>query len=205
MHRGSSTVSKGNRSAVLAILRFPLHFLSHAAPIIAPYSGVSPRLVPERLGMQDKLSSLTRRTDRSCWYLNQAFSSTLERGTGMNPAKFIPPRPIRILDRERLLDRLIEWEDRKLVVIHAQAGQGKTTLAAAYGRTLASPPVWYTMDPEDDDPGLLPLVPGPRAAARLSRERPFRPPAPSRPAVPELCAAAGAWSGQLLSACPGHA
>ena len=70
----------------------------------------------------------------------------------MNPAKFTAPRPVRILDRERLLDRLMQWEDKKLVVIHAQAGQGKTTLAAAYSRSLATPSVWYTMDPEDDDP-----------------------------------------------------
>ena len=73
----------------------------------------------------------------------------------MKPAKFTVPAPVRILDRDRLLDRLARWEDKKLVVIHAQAGQGKTTVAAAHVRSLASPVVWYTMDPEDDDPGYF--------------------------------------------------
>ncbi len=73
----------------------------------------------------------------------------------MDPAKFLPPRPTRILERDRLLDRLSRWEDRKLIVIHGQAGQGKTMLAAAYCRSLASPVVWYTMDREDCDPAYF--------------------------------------------------
>ncbi len=70
----------------------------------------------------------------------------------MNLIKFIPPKPAHVLNRERLTSKLLEWEDKKLVIIHAQAGQGKSTLAAGYVRTLTSPAVWYTIDHEDDNP-----------------------------------------------------
>ena len=71
---------------------------------------------------------------------------------GMNITKNLPPQPNHTLDRERLLDRLISWEDKKLVIIHGQAGQGKSTLAARYAGELSTPFVWYNMDREDDDP-----------------------------------------------------
>ena len=48
----------------------------------------------------------------------------------MNLTKFLPPKPAHVLDRERLTSKLLAWEDKKLVIIHAQAGQGKSTLAA---------------------------------------------------------------------------
>ena len=73
----------------------------------------------------------------------------------MNLTKLIPPKPAHVLDRERLTGKLLEWEDKKLVIIHAQAGQGKSTLAAGYVQSLKSPSVWYTMDQEDDDPAVF--------------------------------------------------
>lgn len=73
----------------------------------------------------------------------------------MNPAKMLPPRPARVLERSRLVDRLAAWEDKKLVIIHGQAGQGKSTLASSYLRTLKRPSVWYNMDREDDDPAVF--------------------------------------------------
>ena len=73
----------------------------------------------------------------------------------MNAAKVLPPRPVHILERERLINRLLMWEDKKLVIVHAQAGQGKSTLAAGYVQSLAVPCVWYNMDQEDDNPDLF--------------------------------------------------
>lgn len=73
----------------------------------------------------------------------------------MNLSKTIPPRPARVLERERLVNRLREWEDKKLVIIHAQAGQGKSTLAAGYAASLPGPSVWYNMDRDDDNPALF--------------------------------------------------
>ncbi len=68
------------------------------------------------------------------------------RSIGMHAAKFLPPRPVPILHRDRLANRLLLWEDKKLVLIQAQAGQGKSTLAAAYARALTTPFVWYNLD-----------------------------------------------------------
>ncbi len=73
----------------------------------------------------------------------------------MNLTKFLPPKPAHILERERLTNKLLEWEDKKLVIIHAQAGQGKSTLAAGYVQSLTSSSVWYTMDQEDDNPAVF--------------------------------------------------
>jgi len=73
----------------------------------------------------------------------------------MNPTSTIPAAPLHILDRDRLMNRLLSWEDRKLVIIHGQAGQGKTTLAASYVRTLACPSLWHTMGPAEIDPYLF--------------------------------------------------
>ncbi len=73
----------------------------------------------------------------------------------MNLTKILPPRPVNILERERLVNRLRAWEDKKLVIIHGQAGQGKSTLAAGYVGTLTSPSVWYNMDLEDDNPAVF--------------------------------------------------
>jgi LuxR family maltose regulon positive regulatory protein len=73
----------------------------------------------------------------------------------MNPAKFSPPHPGRVFERDRLLNKLFAWEDKKLVIIHAQAGQGKSTLAAEYVQALGSPFVWYNLDRDDENANLF--------------------------------------------------
>ena len=70
----------------------------------------------------------------------------------MQTAKFAPPIGPTVLERDRLIQKLVSWEDRKLVLIHGPAGQGKSTLAASYVRTLRTPWVWYTLDRSDDEP-----------------------------------------------------
>ncbi len=70
----------------------------------------------------------------------------------MDTAKFVPPKTACVLERERLLNKLLSWEEKKLIIVHAQAGQGKSTLAASFIRTLAAPAVWYNLDQEDDNP-----------------------------------------------------
>ncbi|HUJ18654.1 MAG TPA: AAA family ATPase [Nitrospirota bacterium] len=73
----------------------------------------------------------------------------------MHTAKFLPPRAAPVLDRDRLLNRLHAWDDKKLVIIHGQAGQGKSTLAAGFARATESPFLWYNMDQEDENPALF--------------------------------------------------
>jgi LuxR family maltose regulon positive regulatory protein len=73
----------------------------------------------------------------------------------LNHSKFTIPRQAGVLTRERLLGRLAAWDDKKLVIVHAQAGQGKSTLASSYASLLPRPTVWYTMDAGDDDPAVF--------------------------------------------------
>jgi len=73
----------------------------------------------------------------------------------MNLAKTTPPASSGVLARDRLLVRLAAWADRKLVIVHAQAGQGKSTLAADHLRSQRAPAVWYAFDAEDDDPAVF--------------------------------------------------
>ena len=73
--------------------------------------------------------------------------------------KFYPPRidKSRSLLKTRLLTTNLQQSDhkKKLVVIEAQAGQGKTTLVAQFLEYTNSSYIWYQVDPEDSDPVLL--------------------------------------------------
>jgi LuxR family maltose regulon positive regulatory protein len=73
----------------------------------------------------------------------------------MNLPKFLPPKLSNVLMRERLVTKLKLWDDKKLVMIHAQAGQGKSTLAAEYVQSLRSQSIWYNIDREDDNPTVF--------------------------------------------------
>jgi LuxR family maltose regulon positive regulatory protein len=70
----------------------------------------------------------------------------------------IPPRRPDWILRLRLLNRLDEGLGRRLTLISAPAGSGKTTLAASWlhglgGRKQAAPRVaWLSLEPEDNDP-----------------------------------------------------
>ncbi|WP_433193658.1 protein kinase domain-containing protein [Nocardia sp. CA-107356] len=69
--------------------------------------------------------------------------------------KFRPPTPPRALvDRSRLLHILRDGQQRRLTVIHAPAGFGKSTLAAQWASTLESDGVqvaWLSIDRDDNN------------------------------------------------------
>jgi ATP/maltotriose-dependent transcriptional regulator MalT len=85
------------------------------------------------------------------------------RRTSLGPApapptpatKFRPPRrPRAQVPRHRLIDALRAGDGRRLIVIHAPAGYGKTTLAAQWGEELACDGVkvaWLTVDDNDNN------------------------------------------------------
>ena len=121
----------------------------------------------------------------------------------MNLTKILPPRPVNILERERLINRLRAWEDKKLVIIHGQAGQGKSTLAAGYVGTLASPSVWYNIDLEDDNPAVFLSCLG----QAIQRACPGR--VPKLPLIPQnryggggMYQGIGRWIGQVFGNLP---
>lgn len=69
------------------------------------------------------------------------------------PAKIrAPVARVDVVERRRLLDRLDDAR-RRLVLISAPAGFGKTVLVADWLRRSGRPAAWLSLDPLDDDPG----------------------------------------------------
>jgi ATP/maltotriose-dependent transcriptional regulator MalT len=64
----------------------------------------------------------------------------------------IPKRPPGIVRRARLIDYLHENLARKLLLITAPAGYGKTTLLIDFANDTELPVCWYTLDDHDRDP-----------------------------------------------------
>src|SRR5579863_2599516 len=76
------------------------------------------------------------------------------------PTSKFSPRPLgpSQLPRQRLLDVLEQHAHAKLVLIHAPAGYGKTTLMIQWHMRLSAAGQgtgWVTLDDDDDDPGRL--------------------------------------------------
>lgn len=66
------------------------------------------------------------------------------------PAKLaIPPLPASYLPRPRLDGLWQEWEDKRLVLVTAGAGFGKTSYLAANARSSRRPCLWYSLDEMD--------------------------------------------------------
>ena len=71
---------------------------------------------------------------------------------------YIPPPPPKIVRRPRLIERLNEglrqnqWFGRKLTLISASAGFGKTTLVSEWIAGCERPVAWLSLDEGDNDP-----------------------------------------------------
>ena len=65
---------------------------------------------------------------------------------------FIPPLRPNAVPRSRLIARLNEGLHRKLTLISAPAGFGKTTLVSAWVAGCARPAAWLSLDERDNDP-----------------------------------------------------
>jgi len=63
----------------------------------------------------------------------------------------LPPRP-RLVPRPRLIERLNEGLRRKLTLIPAPAGFGKTTLLSEWVAGCGRPTAWLSLDEGDNDP-----------------------------------------------------
>jgi LuxR family transcriptional regulator, maltose regulon positive regulatory protein len=62
-----------------------------------------------------------------------------------------PPRP-KVILRPRLIERLNEGLHRKLSLISAPAGFGKTTLVSEWVTVCERPAAWLSLDEGDNDP-----------------------------------------------------
>jgi ATP/maltotriose-dependent transcriptional regulator MalT/DNA-binding SARP family transcriptional activator len=68
------------------------------------------------------------------------------------PAKLTPPaRQTAIIHRQRLIDLLSEHTARRVTIVSAPAGYGKTTLLLDFADSAARPVCWYTLDERDRD------------------------------------------------------
>jgi LuxR family maltose regulon positive regulatory protein len=65
---------------------------------------------------------------------------------------YIPPPRAKIVLRSRLITRLNEGLHRKLVLISAPAGFGKTTLVSEWATQSERPVAWLSLDEGDSDP-----------------------------------------------------
>jgi LuxR family maltose regulon positive regulatory protein len=77
---------------------------------------------------------------------------------GVIRTKLLPPSPrFEEVPRSELLARLREGSDRKLTLIEAPVGYGKTTLLNQWRRTEEPdlPFAWVTLDEQDNDPARL--------------------------------------------------
>ena len=68
---------------------------------------------------------------------------------------YIPPPPPRVVPRVHLIERLNEGLHRKVTIISAPAGFGKTTLLAEWLAATERPAAWVSLDRSDDDAGLF--------------------------------------------------
>ena len=64
---------------------------------------------------------------------------------------YIPPSRPELVSRSRLIDHLNEGLNRKLTLISAPAGFGKTTLVVDWLRQLDDPTAWLSLDEGDND------------------------------------------------------
>ena len=67
----------------------------------------------------------------------------------------VPKKKSGFLTRPRLLDFLDEHVQRRLILISAPAGYGKTALLVDYAHQTDIPVCWYSLDESDRDPRLF--------------------------------------------------
>ncbi len=65
---------------------------------------------------------------------------------------FVPPTRPALVPRPRLLDKLNEGLHRKLTLVSAPAGFGKTTLVSEWIAGIGRPVAWLSLDEGDSDP-----------------------------------------------------
>ncbi|HLF28072.1 MAG TPA: tetratricopeptide repeat protein [Anaerolineae bacterium] len=76
--------------------------------------------------------------------------------TNLVPTKIMIPRRVSgVVRRSRLIDFLHENLERKLLLVTAPAGYGKTTLLVDFANDLDMPVCWYTLDEGDRDPSTF--------------------------------------------------
>lgn len=67
----------------------------------------------------------------------------------------IPPAGINIVHRAALFEKLNPGLGRKLILVSAPAGYGKTTLTSDWIEQQKIPAAWLSLDNNDNDPAVF--------------------------------------------------
>ena len=70
-------------------------------------------------------------------------------------SKLLAPSPAGLLHRPRVYQAIERGLERKLTLVSAPAGYGKTSALADFARRSPIPVCWYTADERDRDPGIF--------------------------------------------------
>jgi hypothetical protein len=62
-----------------------------------------------------------------------------------------PHAPATLMSRPRLLDQLTAWQDRRLILVSASAGYGKTALISQWLESADVVHAWLSLDEHDND------------------------------------------------------
>jgi LuxR family maltose regulon positive regulatory protein len=62
-----------------------------------------------------------------------------------------PSSPLLLIDRPRLLDQLTAYVDRRLILVSAPAGYGKTALVSHWLEAAGEAYAWLSLDEQDND------------------------------------------------------
>ncbi len=101
---------------------------------------------------------------------------------------YIPTPRANVINRQRLFDRLNEGKSRKVILVCAPAGSGKTTLVSCWLRNRTEHAAWVSLDESDDDPArfLLYLIAAIRTIAPSVGDRLLKLLQTPQPPPPEL-------------------
>lgn len=69
--------------------------------------------------------------------------------------KFSPPHLHNVLHRQKLANLLKSRPERKIILIHAKAGQGKTTFMADFLKSGSYPSIWIRLTADDRNPEIF--------------------------------------------------
>ena len=78
-----------------------------------------------------------------------------ETSTVMITKILLPRKQPGLLHRQRLVDFIHEHIDRKLILVSASAGYGKTSLLVDFAHDADLPVCWYSVDEADRDPRVF--------------------------------------------------
>ncbi|MFO8083012.1 MAG: hypothetical protein R6U27_01680 [Desulfobacterales bacterium] len=70
----------------------------------------------------------------------------------INHSKTTPPKLFKVLHRERLIETIEGYRDRKAILVLGQAAQGKSTFVASYCQKCKRNSAWINLTEEESDP-----------------------------------------------------